>query len=379
MKYLAKSSLRKIWITGSVLLVSGAILALPQEPAAAPPAETQAQDRKLSPEQLDNLVAPIALYPDPVLSQVLAASTYPLEIVEAQQWLQQNKNLHGDALMNAARQQNWDPSVEALAAFPDVLSMLNQDIRWTTDLGNTFLSQQGDVMNAVQRLRTKAKAAGKLVSSPQQTVVTKTQGNDAVIEIWPADPQVVYVPVYNPAYVWGPPVWGYYPPLFYSGFGYGFGPGVNLGFYFGGWGGWGGWGWSPAWFSRTVIVNNYFFHRYGFHPGPGGIHGPGTWIHDPSHRLGVAYPNHELVNRFQGPSAVARSSRLVAPRSFAPPATGMHSGFVGARTAPAPTLRGGTPQIHTAPRMTSPTPHLGGRGFHGGGFHGGGAFHGGRR
>ena len=306
----AKSSLHAILAAVCLSLCFSLPAAFGQQQAPDPAGQTTAPDRKLSSDQLDNLVAPIALYPDPVLSQVLAATTYPLEIVEAQQWMQRNKNLRGDDLMQAAREQNWDASVAALVAFPDVLSMLNQDIRWTTDLGDIFLSQQTDVMNAVQRLRARAKADGKLTTSPQQTVVTKTQGNDSMIEIWPADPQVVYVPVYNPTYIWGPPAWGYYPPLLYSGFGYGFWPGVNLGFYFGGWGGWGGWGWGPSWFGRTVVVNNTFFNRYGFRPGPVGFRGPGTWIHDPSHRLGVAYPNHELANRFQGPSNAARSALL---------------------------------------------------------------------
>ncbi len=128
----------------------GQVLQPGQLPPSAPP---------LDPQQLQDLVAPIALYPDNLLSQILAASTYPIEIVEAQQWLQQNRNLKGQALMDAAKQQNWDPSVQALVAFPDVLTRLNQDIRWTTDLGNAFLAQQPDVMHAVQQLR--AQGAGQ--------------------------------------------------------------------------------------------------------------------------------------------------------------------------------------------------------------------------
>src|SRR5580693_6378556 len=120
----------------------------------------------LTANQITDLVAPIALYPDPLLTQVLVASTYPLEVVEAQQWLQQNRSLSGTRLMDAARQQNWDPSVQALVAFPEVLSRLNSDIRWTMDLGNAFLAQQADVMNAIQRLRVSAKTNGHLASSP---------------------------------------------------------------------------------------------------------------------------------------------------------------------------------------------------------------------
>ena len=126
----------------------------------------------LAPEQLDNLVAPIALYPDPLLGQVLAASTYPLEIVEAQQWLQQNRNLQGAQLVDAARLQNWDPSVQALVAFPDALNLLGSDVRWTTSLGNAFLAQQADVMSAIQSMRARAQANGKLTTTPQQVVTT---------------------------------------------------------------------------------------------------------------------------------------------------------------------------------------------------------------
>src|SRR5882724_2693582 len=129
----------------SVLLV-GSLGAFAQDQPPAPPPPGQA----LSPDQLNDLVAPIALYPDPLLSQVLAASTYPLEIVEAGQWLQQNRNLRDPTLMEAARQQNWDPSVQVLVAFPDAMALLTRDIRWTTDVGNAFLAQQADVMDAIQ-------------------------------------------------------------------------------------------------------------------------------------------------------------------------------------------------------------------------------------
>src|SRR5260370_21980147 len=186
-----------------VLLLTGAFLAA-QDPASA---QARAPAQPMSPEQIDTLVAPIALYPDALLSQVLVAATYPLEIVEAAKWLQQNRNLRGRQLVEAARQQNWDASIQALVVFPDVLSRLNSDIRWTTDLGNAFLAQQADVMNAVQRMRAQAKAAGKLNSNPEETATTQTQGGQTVIEIQPANPEVVYVPAYNPDYTCGPPVY----------------------------------------------------------------------------------------------------------------------------------------------------------------------------
>ena len=230
---------RRTWlvILASLALLlpsTGSFLFSQQEPAPPPPQQGPPPGPALSPEQLDNLVAPIALYPDPLLGQILAASTYPLELVEAGQWLQQNKGLQGAQLMDAARQQNWDPSVQALVAFPEVIQRLTQDIRWTTDLGNAFLAQQPDVMAAVQRMRGRAQANGKLMSNQQQTVTTQTQGGQTAIDIQPTNPQVVYVPEYNPAWVWGPPVYGYYPPLFY--------PGIGVGFWF-----------LPRNFSRLIL------------------------------------------------------------------------------------------------------------------------------
>ena len=193
-----------------LLSAGGGLAQQPPPPEQAPPGPAQ----PLSSDQLASLVAPIALYPDSLLSQILVAAGYPLEIVEAGQWLQQNRNLQGAQLVAAARQQNWDPSIQALVVFPDVLARLNSNIRWTTDLGNAFLAQQADVMNAVQRLRAQASQAGKLQSNSQVTVTTQTDGGQAAIEIQPADPEVVYVPVYNPAYFWGLSLYGPYPPLF---------------------------------------------------------------------------------------------------------------------------------------------------------------------
>src|SRR5580692_1826803 len=186
---------------------------VPQAPGTPAPTE-----ERLSEPRLEDLVAPIALYPDNLLSQVLVASTYPLDVVEAQQWLQQNRNLTGQNLVDAAQRQNWDPSIQALVVFPDVLARLNQDIRWTTDLGNAFLAQQADVMGAVQRMRGKAQANGKLQSGPQENVTTQTQNGQTAIQILPTDPGTVYIPNYNPEWVWGPPAYGYYyPPLLYPG------------------------------------------------------------------------------------------------------------------------------------------------------------------
>src|SRR5271165_3724029 len=273
-------------------------VSMAQEPA--PPANPA----PLSPDQLDTLVAPIALYPDSLLSQILAASTYPLEIVELGQWLQQNPGLKGEALIDAARNQGWDPSIAALAAFPDVVKNLNRDIKWTRDLGDAFLAQQADVMSAVQRMRARAQSNGKLQTNSQIQVNTQTENGQNAIVIQPANPDVIYVPEYDPAWVWGPPLVGFYPPLWYPGItvGFGFLPGIYLGGFFGGCCGWGfGWGWGPDWFGGGIFVNNYFSHRYGFGDLQGGaFEGRGVWAHNGEHRLGVPYPNRGLAERFHG-------------------------------------------------------------------------------
>jgi hypothetical protein len=164
---------------------------------------------KIPPDQLDSLVAPIALYSDPLLAQTLAASTYPLEIIQLEQWLERNKNLKDKALADAVEKQNWDPSVQAMAAFPEVLTRLASNVSWTTDLGNAFLAQQSDVMDAVQRMRVKAQGTGNLKTSAQQKVETKTVESKPVIVIEQADPQVVYFPSYDPVAVYGPPAYTY--------------------------------------------------------------------------------------------------------------------------------------------------------------------------
>ena len=169
---------------------------------------------KLAPEELASLVAPIALYPDPLLAQTLAASTYPLEVVQLQQWMNNNKDLNGKALADAVAKQPWDPSVQAMVEFPDVVQRMAGNIQWTTDLGNAFLAQQSDVMDAVQSMRAKAQGTGNLKTSAQSVVKTETvPSGKQVIEIQQANPDVVYVPSYDPTVVYGPaPVeYPYYP------------------------------------------------------------------------------------------------------------------------------------------------------------------------
>src|SRR5271154_2125510 len=220
---------------------------------------------KIPNDQLDSLVAPIALYPDPLLSQVLVASTYPLEIIQLQQWLEKHKDLKGDALTAAVEKENWDPSIQGMVALPDAVKQLADNIKWTTDLGNAFLAQQSDVMDAVQRMRMKAKNAGNLKSTEQQTVETKTVETKTVVVIQQANPQIVYVPTYNPVVVYGPPIYPYppiiYPPPSYyaAGMFFAFGVGIAVGSYYRG-----GWGYNCGWGRHTTVVinnnNNYVRH-----------------------------------------------------------------------------------------------------------------------
>lgn len=365
----------------------------------------------LSPQQLDDLVAPIALDPDPLLAQVLAASTYPLEIAEAQQWMRDHPNWKGAKLLDEAKKQNWDPSVQGLVAFPEVVAQLSQDIAWTTQLGDAFLAQQSDVMAAVQRLRAQAEQNGRLQSTPQESVTTEQQGGQPAIAIEPTDPNVWYVPNYNPMYVWGPPAWGAYPPLAYPGLDVGFGwyPGIDVGLYFGGWGGWGwgGWGWAPNWYGGNIYIDHSFFHRYGFGDWDhAGYLGHSEWMHNPEHRLGVPYGNPGLARRFGGErfgTGGARGFQGSADR-FAAPAQQNFSrgampqgqrfgspgfeqrGFTNNHSVFGGYHNGGMTRVQSDHGFSSMGSGgfrggmRGGGGFHGGGggFHGGGGHGGGR-
>src|SRR5260370_39707477 len=182
----------------SMLLLAGPPGATAQDPVTQQTNAPEAEMPKIPTDQLDSLVAPIALYPDPLLAQVLAASTYPLEIMQLQQWLAQHKDLKDKALSDAVMKQPWDASIQSMAALPDVLKRLADDIQWTTDLGNAVLAQQSEVMDAVQRMRAKAQEKGNLKSNEQQKVETKSVENKTVIVVEQANPQVVYVPTYTP-------------------------------------------------------------------------------------------------------------------------------------------------------------------------------------
>jgi hypothetical protein len=323
--------------------------------AVAQQSKSTSDNAKLPNDQLDSLVAPIALYPDPLLAQILAASTYPLEIVQLSQWMQNNSKLTGDKAAAEVKKQDWDPSVQALVVLPDVVRILNDNIKWTADLGNAFLAQQGDVMDAVQRMRAKAKSKGNLKTTEQQKVETTVIENKEVIVIQPAKTEVVYVPAYDPVVVYGPPVYPYYPYVYppgyaWAGMAISFGVGMMIG---AAWGG--GWGWGCGWGGNNVYINNNNnFNRntninrpsqrpsggrgnvggvggaggVGGVGGAGGIGGAGgvggvggvggaggvgnrpsqqpagggrdNWQHNPKHRGGAPYSDRATADRFGG-------------------------------------------------------------------------------
>jgi hypothetical protein len=276
-----------------------------------------------SEEQLAQMVAPIALYPDELLSQILMASTYPLEIVQASRWAKQNKNLTGDALAKALEAQSWDPSVKSLINFPQVLDMMNEKLDWTQTLGDAFLAQQKDVMDTVQKLRVKAETAGNLKTTPEQKVIVEKETKYIIIQ--PASPQVVYVPAYNPTVVYGP--WWYpaYPPYYYYPPGYvvgaaafSFAAGVAVG---AAWGyAWGGCNWHGGnvkinYNQNININNNINRNHYANQWGGGGKGGSGSWQHNPQHRQGVAYRDQGTSQRY-GQSQARTMENKQAARGY---------------------------------------------------------------
>jgi hypothetical protein len=306
-------------VTCSVLLITGSVPPTVQARSGQQAAAPDEVAPKIPNDQLDSLVAPIALYPDPLLAQVLAASTYPLEIIQLQQWLTKNKGLSDKALADAVMKEDWDPSVQSLAALPDVAKRLADDIKWTTDLGNAFLAQQSDVMDAVQRMRAKAKDTGNLKPSEQQKVETKVIESKTVIVIEQANPQIVYVPTYNPVVVYGPPIYPY-PPIYYPPPGYyaagmaiSFGVGIAIG---AAWGG--GWGYHPHWGGGyksnnniTINNNNNFINnsnkqninnnRQNVNNVSGNrTGGNNNWQHNAQHRGGAPYANRATANQYGG-------------------------------------------------------------------------------
>ena len=294
----------------SIVLAPGSVPAMRAEPVSQEASAPAQAAPKIPNDQLDALVAPIALYPDPLLAQVLAASTYPLEIMQLQQWLAKNKNLKDKALTDAVAKQPWDSSVQAMATLPDLVKRLADDIQWATDLGNAFLAQQTDVMDAVQRMRAKAKDTGNLKSNEQMKVETKVIENKSVVVIQQSSPEVVYVPSYNPTVVYGPPVYPYppvaYPPPGYyaAGMAISFGVGVAMGAAWGG--GWGNCGWGGN-NDITINNNNNYNRNTNVNGGnrntsvaSGNRGGNSSWNHNPQHRGGAPYANNATANKYGG-------------------------------------------------------------------------------
>ncbi len=323
--------LRNLVLWGLVLLMAMPVQVFAQQ--------GKASVQRFSQEELDQILAPIALYPDSLLGHIFIASTYPLEVVMAERWARENRNLSADQMNEALKKQPWDASVKALVPFPDVLSMMSQKLDWTQKVGDAFLGQQPDVMDTVQKLRKRAHDAGNLKTTEQQKVIVEQE----VIRIEPANPSVVYVPVYDPWWVYGPWWWPYYPPYAVYPYPAGiaiapgfiwFGVGLTVGAF---WGTWGYWNWGG---------HGCYVHPYP--PGPPPPHGPagagavggawatgqpgtGTtggawasqqhgaagavagaqpWQHDAAHRRGVAYRDQATRERYgQQSSRAAVESR----------------------------------------------------------------------
>ena len=265
------------------------------------------------------MLAPIALYPDPLLSQILMASTYPLEVVEAARWSRANPNLGGDQAVRAVERKDWDPSVKSLVAFPQILTMMDQKLEWTERLGDAFLDQQPEVMDTVQRLRQRAYAAGNLRSNDHIRVTPQAQ----FIVVEPAHPRIVYVPYYDPMIVYGPWWWPAYPPVYWApwpgyyvrpgvtvSFLWGSGTGISTGFFFG------AFDWHRH-HARVVRVNNYYYNRTVIvnhqtnapHVTRNVNAAPGVWRHDPDHRRGVPYREASLRHQFGRTGASPQGGR----------------------------------------------------------------------
>jgi uncharacterized protein DUF3300/uncharacterized protein DUF4124 len=290
---------------------------MPTASTTTPPPEAAPSRPTFMQQELDQMLAPIALYPDALLSQILIAATYPLEVVEASRWSKANPNLKGDQAVQAVAQNAWDPSVKSLVAFPQILLMMDDNLNWTERLGDAFLAQQAQVMDTVQNLRQKAYAAGNLKSSDQVRV--EQQGQTIVVES--PTPEVVYVPYYDPFVIYGPWWWPAYPPFYWApwpgyfvgpGFGVGFAWGVGItvgaGFFFG----------AFDWNHRHVTVNNFFFNQT-VTRNRTTVNQVNVWQHDPIHRRGIPYRDASLRQQFRRMSAAPETRQAFRghdPSSF---------------------------------------------------------------
>ena len=291
------------------LQVSPDLLAPQQQKAAA----AQQAAAAFSKEQLEQLVAPIALYPDALVAQVLMASTYPLEVVQAARWAKENPKVTGKALEDAMQKQPWDPSVKSLTATPQVLAMMNDKLDWMQKLGDAFLAQQKEVLDSVQRLRSKALAEGNLKSGKEQKITTEQEGSTTIIKIEPTNPEVVYVPVYNPTVVYGPwpyamyPPYYYYPPAYAGGVFFAFSVGIVIG---SAW--WGG----AHWGGGNVYINHHTYNNFN----KTNISG-GDWQHRPEHRKGVEYRDQGSRDKYGGQRPNVDTREAYRGRDGAGPST----------------------------------------------------------
>src|SRR5271166_3355897 len=330
----------------ALLFAAGAQDLAAYQDAPAPAQATQGREYlQQTPEQLQQLVAPVALYPDSLVAQILGASTFPEQVVEADRWVQAHPNLKGDDLAQAVDQQPWDPSVKSLTAFPSVLGNMDKNLSWTSSLGDAYYNQQEDVMDAVQVMRQRAQEAGNLKTTPQQTVTS--QGSTIIIE--PASPEIVYVPAYDPWVVYGDPIvawagWYPYPEIWYAGPYLSFGVGFGIGYYGGYEWGWHHWG--SDWHHRSVIYNHdryysgsrTFYNRNTYYRGePGRAESnreQGRYTeHSGEANRNMREDSHPHGGAYNRPSAVTASPRpfngnTQAARGYAEPRgqSGVHSG-----------------------------------------------------
>jgi len=315
----------RAWTAAILLVIASLVAANGSAIAQSQPVYTQ--------PDLDRMLAPIALYPDPLLSQILMASTYPIEVVEAARWSRANPGLQGDAAVRAVEDKDWDPSVKSLVAFPDVLARMDENLEWTRQLGDAFLVQEPQVMETVQQLRLRAQAAGTLATDERIRVVNEGR----MIVVQPVDPRVIYVPYYDPRLAYGTWWWPAYPPVVWAPWpgyavryppsrpgvavGFFWGPAVRIsvGFFFGAidW---------PRREVRVVSVNNYYYRpaivRRDAH-----VHepvtpitvAPGPWRHDPWHRRGVTYRTPEVQQRFTPAAPIRGAARAPMVRQAPSP------------------------------------------------------------
>jgi uncharacterized membrane protein YgcG len=289
-----------VMVSSALALMTAPSTGQAQTGAPAPAGAPAQSGKPVSQEQLEQLLAPIALYTDALLAQILMASTYPLEVVEAARWRKANPKLKEKALEDAVQGQPWDPSVKSLTAFPQVLEMMNEKLSWTQQLGDAFLADQARVLAAVQKLRKLAHEQGNLKSSKEQNVVVAQENAQTVIRIEPANPQVVYVPTYNPSVVYG--VWPYpaYPPYYYYPPGYvpgaafwTFTAGVVVGSAL-----WGNCNWGHG----DVYINHNTYNNFN----RTNISGNNTWNHNVEHRRGVSYADKGVAERYNRGGASTR-------------------------------------------------------------------------